>query len=108
MFGPPGTGKTLIGKCIASQSQSTFFSISSSALTSKWVGEGEKMVRALFAVAAVYQPSVSVLFTFNCILWIINSSIPLSKVVFIDEVDSLLSKRSESEHDSSRKLKVCT
>ncbi|XP_039963916.1 uncharacterized protein LOC120776912 [Bactrocera tryoni] len=83
LFGPPGTGKTLIGKCIASQSQSTFFSISSSALTSKWVGEGEKMVRALFAVAAVYQPSV----------------------VFIDEVDSLLSKRSESEHDSSRKLK---
>lgn len=83
LFGPPGTGKTLIGKCIASQSQSTFFSISSSTLTSKWVGEGEKMVRALFAVAAVHQPSV----------------------VFIDEVDSLLSKRSESEHDSSRKLK---
>ncbi|CAD7004487.1 unnamed protein product [Ceratitis capitata] len=83
LFGPPGTGKTLIGKCIASQSNSTFFSISSSSLTSKWVGESEKMVRALFAVAAVHQPSV----------------------VFIDEVDSLLSKRSESEHDSSRKLK---
>ncbi|XP_017468046.1 PREDICTED: fidgetin-like protein 1 [Rhagoletis zephyria] len=83
LFGPPGTGKTLIGKCIASQSQSTFFSISASSLTSKWVGESEKMVRALFAVAAVHQPSV----------------------VFIDEVDSLLSKRSESEHDSSRKLK---
>ncbi|XP_067645681.1 fidgetin-like protein 1 [Eurosta solidaginis] len=83
LFGPPGTGKTLIGKCIASQSNSTFFSISASSLTSKWVGESEKMVRALFAVAAVYQPSV----------------------VFIDEVDSLLSKRSESEHDSSRKLK---
>ena len=51
LFGPPGTGKTLIGKCIASQSKSTFFSISASSLTSKWVGEGEKMVRALFAVA---------------------------------------------------------
>uniref|UniRef100_T1H577 AAA+ ATPase domain-containing protein n=1 Tax=Megaselia scalaris TaxID=36166 RepID=T1H577_MEGSC len=57
LFGPPGTGKTLIGKCIASQSKSTFFSISASSLTSKWVGEGEKMVRALFAVAAVHQPS---------------------------------------------------
>lgn len=74
----------MIGKCIASQSNSTFFSISASSLTSKWIGEGEKMVRALFAVAAAKQPSV----------------------VFIDEVDSLLSQRSESEHESSRRMKV--
>jgi len=84
LFGPPGTGKTLIGKCIASQSKSTFFSISASSLTSKWVGEGEKMVRALFAVAKVHQPSV----------------------IFIDEIDSLLSARSESEHESSRRMKT--
>lgn len=58
LFGPPGTGKTLIGKCIASQSKSTFFSISASSLTSKWIGDGEKLVRALFAVAAVHQPAV--------------------------------------------------
>lgn len=59
LFGPPGTGKTLIGKCIASQSKSTFFSISASSLTSKWIGDGEKMVRALFAVASVHQPAVN-------------------------------------------------
>jgi ATP-dependent 26S proteasome regulatory subunit len=53
LFGPPGTGKTLIGKAIASQSNSTFFSISASSLTSKWVGEGEKMVRTLFTIARV-------------------------------------------------------
>jgi SpoVK/Ycf46/Vps4 family AAA+-type ATPase len=84
LFGPPGTGKTLIGKCIASQVNATFFSISASSLTSKWVGEGEKMVRALFAVARCFQPAV----------------------VFIDEIDSLLSQRSDSEHESSRRIKT--
>ncbi|XP_060840485.1 fidgetin-like protein 1 isoform X1 [Rhopalosiphum padi] len=84
LFGPPGTGKTLIGKCIASQSNSTFFSISASTITSKWIGEGEKSVRALFAVARCHQPAV----------------------IFIDEIDSLLCQRSEQEHDSSRKIKT--
>ncbi|XP_063874144.1 fidgetin-like protein 1 isoform X3 [Scylla paramamosain] len=84
LFGPPGTGKTMIGKCIACQSGSTFFSISASSLTSKWVGEGEKMVRAMFAVARCHQPAV----------------------IFIDEIDSLLTQRSDSEHESSRRIKT--
>lgn len=71
LFGPPGTGKTLIGKAIAANIKATFFSISASSLTSKWIGEGEKMVRALFAVAGALQPSV----------------------IFIDEIDSVLSAR---------------
>jgi len=84
LFGPPGTGKTLIGKCIASQSKSTFFSISASSLTSKWMGEGEKMVRALFHVAASAAPAV----------------------VFIDEIDSLLMQRTEGENESTRRIKT--
>jgi SpoVK/Ycf46/Vps4 family AAA+-type ATPase len=84
LFGPPGTGKTLIGKCIAAQAGATFFSISASSLTSKWIGQGEKLVRALFLYARVKQPSV----------------------IFCDEIDSILMKRSESEHESTRRLKT--
>ena len=74
----------MIGKCIASQSKATFFCVSSSSLTSKWHGESEKLVRALFAVARSRQPSV----------------------IFIDEVDSLLQERSENEDESTRRIKT--
>lgn len=58
LFGPPGTGKTLIAKSIASQAKAKFFSINPSSLTSKWVGDAEKLVKTLFAVAAAHQPAV--------------------------------------------------
>lgn len=74
----------MIGKAIAHESGATFFSISSSSLTSKWIGEGEKLVRVLFAVAAYRQPAV----------------------VFIDEIDSLLTQRKSDENEASRRIKT--
>ncbi|GKT27471.1 fidgetin-like protein 1, partial [Aduncisulcus paluster] len=116
LFGPPGTGKTLIGKAIASQVNATFFSLSASSLTSKWIGEGEAMVKALFRKTLIGKAIASQV---NATFFSLSASSLTSKwigegeamvkalfsiarycapsVIFLDEIDSLLTKRSDSE-----------
>ncbi|KAF7196538.1 ATPase family AAA domain-containing protein 1 [Pseudocercospora fuligena] len=74
LYGPPGTGKTLLAKAVAKESGATVLEISGAQIYEKYVGEGEKMVRAVFSLAKKLTP---------CIL-------------FLDEADAIFGSRSNA------------
>lgn len=82
LFGPPGTGKTMLGKAIAGALDAPFYYASGADLRSKWYGESEQRLSQLMN-AAKAQPVA---------------------VVFLDEVESLLPKRTEGSHAADNRV----
>ena len=78
LFGPPGTGKTLLAKAVATEGGATFMTIDASTIENKWLGESEKNARAVFTLARRLAPCV----------------------IYLDEVDSVLSSREHGDDSS--------
>lgn len=81
LYGPPGTGKTLLAKAVAKESKATVLEISGAQIYEKYVGEGEKMVRAVFSLAKKLSPCI----------------------VFIDEADAIFGSRSNAANRSTHR-----
>ncbi|WP_435196434.1 proteasome-activating nucleotidase Pan2 [Natronomonas sp. EA1] len=75
LYGPPGTGKTMLAKAVANETDATFIKMAGSELVQKFIGEGARLVRDLFQLAADREPCI----------------------IFIDEIDAIASKRTESK-----------
>jgi proteasome regulatory subunit len=75
LYGPPGTGKTMLAKAVANETDATFIKMAGSELVQKFIGEGARLVRDLFQVASEREPAI----------------------IFIDEIDAIASKRTESK-----------
>ncbi|KAJ4806371.1 P-loop containing nucleoside triphosphate hydrolases superfamily protein [Rhynchospora pubera] len=84
LYGPPGTGKTMLAKAIAKESGAVFINVRVSNLMSKWFGDAQKLVAAVFSLAYKLQPAI----------------------IFIDEVDSFLGQRRNTDHEAMTNMKT--
>ncbi|GMM51987.1 proteasome regulatory particle base subunit [Starmerella bacillaris] len=82
LYGAPGTGKTLLAKAVANQTSASFLRIVGSELIQKYLGDGPRLTRQIFQIAAENAPSI----------------------VFIDEIDAIGSKRYESTSGGEREI----
>ncbi|CAI5981344.1 unnamed protein product [Closterium sp. NIES-65] len=84
LYGPPGTGKTLLAKAIAKECRAVFINVRIANLMSKWFGDAQKLVTAVFTLAHKLQPAI----------------------IFIDEVESFLGQRRNTEHEAVTSMKT--
>ncbi|WVY89403.1 hypothetical protein V8G54_034917 [Vigna mungo] len=108
LYGPPGTGKTMLAKAIAKESGAVFINVRISSLMSKWFGDAQKLgaidgpqsplkqyygrradrgtmeMAAIFSLAHKLQPAI----------------------IFIDEVDSFLGQRRQTDHEALLNMKT--
>eukprot|EP01063_Lacrimia_lanifica_P019910 TRINITY_DN27304_c0_g1_i1.p1 TRINITY_DN27304_c0_g1~~TRINITY_DN27304_c0_g1_i1.p1 ORF type:complete len:405 (+),score=165.73 TRINITY_DN27304_c0_g1_i1:48-1262(+) len=82
MYGPPGTGKTMLAKAVAHHTNAAFIRVVGSEFVQKYLGEGPRMVRDVFRLARENAPSI----------------------VFIDEVDSIATKRFDAQTGADREV----
>lgn len=82
LIGPPGTGKTTLARAVANQTDATFIRFVGSELVQKYIGEGARLVRELFALAKAKAPTI----------------------IFIDELDSIGAKRLEVATSGDREV----
>jgi len=82
MYGPPGTGKTMMAKAVAHHTTASFIRVVGSEFVQKYLGEGPRMVRDVFRLAKENAPSI----------------------VFIDEVDSIATKRFDAQTGADREV----
>ncbi len=82
LYGPPGTGKTLLAKAVANESGANFLSIQGPEIMNKYYGESEAHLRQIFEEAETNSPSI----------------------IFIDELDSIASKRDETQGEVERRV----
>jgi len=84
LYGPPGTGKTLLARALAKESGANFLNLSPSTLLSKWVGQTNQIVKAVFSLANRVAPCI----------------------IFVDEMDALFRSRSAGDHEVYRDMKA--
>ena len=82
MLQPPGTGKTKLVHAIAAEAKILVISVTSADLLSKWFGASERLIKQTFQQAQ-----------------------EKNGILFVDEIDSLLMKRTDNEDENTRRIK---
>lgn len=86
LYGPPGTGKTYLMRALATELGFPFVELSGSDVTSKWINASSEKVSTLFDEAEQLAEDVG------------------GAVIFLDELDAVLSERSGELHEENRKV----